>query len=231
MAAESYATRIARIISANINKGVDFLENRSADGVLAEAVREVDEILQDVRHELGKKISERHHYAKKLSELNNEHEKLSAQSGLAIKEGRDDLARAAVTKMLNIEAQLPVLEQSVVESQNGERELNSHIQALIAKKKELEDEYNEFVRHTKADPVTGDEPVASASGDVDAKISERVEKAESVFDRVYAASLGINRSQVAVGADDARRLAELQELETNNRIDERLKKIRTELTE
>lgn len=51
---ESIASRVGRIISGTVNQLVDAAESAAPEAVLEQALREVDQAIQDVRAELGK---------------------------------------------------------------------------------------------------------------------------------------------------------------------------------
>jgi hypothetical protein len=68
-------------------------------------------VIDDVRHELGSSSrANRHLSQQQHASLNGQHAKLAEQIDEAMAQGRDELARAAVARQLDIEAQLPVLE-------------------------------------------------------------------------------------------------------------------------
>ena len=137
---------------------------------------------------------------------------------LAVKEGREDLAEAAVGRQLDIEAQLPVLESAVTDNEAGEQELEGLIAALQAKKRQMRDELSQY-RDAQVDATqiqTSGSGASSGSGGVDQKVSQ----AESAFERVFEMA-----GKVPAGGGDTKtqgQLAELDDLARKNRIQERL---------
>lgn len=220
---ESIASRVGRIISGSMNAIIDAVENAAPETVMEEAIREVDGAIDEVRAELGKVVASKHVANQRLMDENHKHEELAEKIELAIAEKRDDLAEAAVAKQLDIEAQIPVLENTIADTGNQEKELESYITALQAKRREMKEELK-LLRQSRQDSsiVPSDNPMAANDG-----IDASVRKAESAFDRVMERATGIVGNESSITPADASKLAELDELARNNRIQERLKAIKS----
>ncbi|TNC91929.1 PspA/IM30 family protein [Thalassolituus sp.] len=216
---EGLLTRIGRLISASANTLVDSLENAAPEMVMEEAVREIDQAITDVRAQLGKTEAARYMSTKTLNTENTRHAELQAQIEIAVKEKRDDLAEAAISRQMDIEAMIPVIEKSIADSDAEITELNSYIQALQAKKREMEESLTTFRKAAAHHSQGGDGAAAATSRDV----AGDVDKATAAFNRVMnkAGAPGITHS------DDGK-LAELEQLARSNRIQERLARMKTE---
>uniref|UniRef100_UPI00257D294C PspA/IM30 family protein n=1 Tax=Thalassolituus sp. UBA2009 TaxID=1947658 RepID=UPI00257D294C len=136
---EGLLKRIGRLVSASANSLVDSLENAAPTMVMEEAIREIDSAIADVRAQLGKVEAARYLSAKSLNADNSRHAELQAQIEVAVAQGRDDLAEAAIARQMDIEAMIPVVEKSIADSDAEINELNSYIQALQAKKREMQE--------------------------------------------------------------------------------------------
>ncbi|MGU3628192.1 PspA/IM30 family protein [Comamonas sp. C24C] len=132
---DSLKTRVGRIIAGSAHALVDHLENQAPQATMEQTVREVDTIIADVRHELGIVSANRHLAQQQHSKLNGHHAQLVDQVQQALSLDRDDLARAAIARQLDIEAQIPVLETTLAEHANKEEELKGYAAALLAKKR------------------------------------------------------------------------------------------------
>lgn len=216
---ESLTNRVGRIISGSLNALVDAVENAAPELVMEEAIREIDAAIDEVRAELGRSLAGMHVANQRLMEERRKHEDLSEKIQLAVKEGRDDLAEAAIAKQLDIEAQIPVLESTVSDAAEQEKELEGYVVALQAKKREMKEELSQFRAALRdSNGLKTDSAGNSATGNgVDAS----VRKAESTFDRVMERAVGVG-SRTMPDRKDASKLAELDELARNNRIQERL---------
>ncbi len=212
---ESITGRVGRIISSSVNALVDALENVAPHLVMEEAIREIDGVLDEVKVELGKTLSQKHLAEKRLSDQRKRHVELSQQAQLAVDKGRDDLAEVAIAQQMDIEVQIPVLEQAVGECSGKEKELEGYINALKAKRREMRDELRRFNDSLKN---SGN----SAGGGVDStgSIADKVEKAGSAFERILENNSGLPSANRDM--DKEAKLAELEELARQNRIKERL---------
>ncbi len=217
--AESIASRVGRIVSGSVSALVSAVENAAPETVMAEAITEIDRAIDEVRLELGRVLGEKHLASTRLMKESQQHEELKEKIALALEEGREDLAEAAVGRQLDIETQIPVLEQAVAECESREGELEGYVKALQAKKRLMKEELQEYrdslVEATQTVPSASQGEARTGGG-----VERKVAAAESTFERVFE-----NASNVAPSSSDAgtaARLAELDELARRNRIQERL---------
>ncbi|MFP4012536.1 MAG: PspA/IM30 family protein [Chitinispirillaceae bacterium] len=209
---ENLASRVGRIITGGANKVVSMIEHAAPEIVLEEALREIDSAVYDVRSELGKVIAQKHMANTRLVELNKNHDDLDEKITFALKENREDLAEAAVSKQLDLEAQIPVVEKSVVEYDKQQKELENYAAALVAKKRELSQEFQEF-KKVRAESAKDSSAAVSQSNSA---LDDRLNRAEETFGRV------LDRAQMTTSAANEKQLAELEDLARKNRISERL---------
>lgn len=213
---DTITTRVGRIISGSINALVDAVENAAPEAVMEEAIREIDGVIDEVRAELGRTMANKHLASQRLMAENARHEELAEKIELAVAEGRDDLAEAAIARQLDLEAQLPVLDEAIAEGSRMEKELEGYLVALQAKKREMREELRQF-RGSRADvPQASD-----GSGTGHSTRERRADKATSAFDRVVERATGVVGSRTPGGLD-AVKLGELDELARQHRIQERL---------
>jgi len=217
--AEGLIKRIGRIISASSNAFVDSIENAAPQLVMEESIREIDAAISDVREQLGKIEAAKYLSSKSLNRENTKHSELQSHIQIALDAARDDLAEAAISKQMDIESLLPVLEKSIADDENEISELNSYISALQAKKREMQETLKEFIKtqgHLSEDSN-------SAGTSPNRNIAEQVENANSAFNRILEKS-GV---PVADSNGNESKLAELEELARSNRIKERLAKAKS----
>jgi len=224
---ERLISRVGRIISGSFNSLIDAIENAAPETVMEEAIREIDSAIDDVRAELGKVIANKHLANSRLMEENRKHEDLQGKIEMAVKESRDDLAEAAIATQLDIEAQIPVLESTIADCGNQEKELEGYINALLAKKREMKEDlrqYRDSLKEAKSSVSTSGSAAASGSDSVES----RVAKAESAFERIAEKATGIPGSGRMSDRKTATQLAELEKMARENRIKERLMTIKSE---
>jgi len=216
--ADSIAMRVTRIVSGSVHALLDVVEDATPEATMAQAVREVDQVIDEVRAELGRVEAGKHLVMSQLNKLNTENEHLAEQIELALRQGREDLARSGLEKQINIEDQVPVLQKSLAEQRERGKELEGYITALLAKRREMEQALQEFMA-SRASQVAPGAQESRSSG------ARRVEHAESAFDRVMARQTGIAGLSAKVTADAAK-LKELQELQRTHRVEEKLAQLK-----
>jgi len=224
--AESIASRVGRLVSGSLNSIVDAVETMAPEVVMEEAIREVDRAIDDVRAELGKVLTSRHLGSRRLADEGRKHDDLSEKVRLALAEGREDLAEAAVAQMMDIEAQIPVLEETVNQARESEAELERYIAALQARKREMADDLKQYRAAKLSEGAGGDGTSAATSGD---GVGAAVERAETAFGRVMENTASVAGSLGPRDRKTAAQLAELDELARRNRIKERLAAFRNDV--
>lgn len=221
---ESITSRVSRIISGSARKLVEILESAAPEIVMEEAIVEVDSAIFDVRSELGKVSAAKYLANSRLMEANKKHENLSVKIEFAIEQKRDDLAEAAVSQQLDIEAQIPVLETAISESNDKIKELEGYITALQAKKREMREELREFriAQESSKSVLSGNIP--AANGEIEIKVA----RAEAAFDRVIENTTGFIGPD-SINIKSSAQIVELEEMHRKNRVQERLASIKTKM--
>jgi len=219
---EGLSSRVSRIISGSLNAILDAVEDAAPDAIMEQSIREIDDAIEEVRTELGRVIATKHLANKKLSDKNSEHEDLSDKIEIALGEKREDLAESAVSHQLDIEAQIPVLEQSIADAAEQERELEGYIAALQARKREMKEELQLFRQARKASSV------GTSDGGAEASVERGVSNATKTFERVMERQSGLDTGGMTA-PKTAAQLQELEALARKNRVNERLAAIKTRL--
>ncbi|QJR14613.1 PspA/IM30 family protein [Usitatibacter palustris] len=217
--ADSISARVTRIVGGSVHALLDTVENAAPEATMAQAIREVDQVIDEVRIELGRAEAAKHLVTSQLNKLNTESERLASQVEVAIEQGREDLARAGVEKQINIEDQLPVLQKMLAEQSERGHDLEGYITALLAKKREMEEALREFIAARASQVPPG------VSTNNSGRAQMRVDNAGSAFDRVMARQTGVSGLSPNVTAN-ATQLKELQDLQRSHRVEERLAKLR-----
>ena len=213
---ETLSRRVGRLVSGGFHALIDAAENLAPEAVMNESIREIENAVDEVRAELGKVLAQKHLAAKKMADESNRHEAIDANLQAAVAAGRDDLAEAGIAEQMDIEARLPVLENTIADCAAQEKELEGFIAALQAKKREMQQQLQDW---RAAQQSMGTGKTASGNGSDLNRIARDAEKSDNTFDRV------MGRQNAVHSSTDAAQLAKLKELEDlsrNNRIAERL---------
>jgi len=201
------------------------MEQAAPDAIMEQAIREVDDAVEEVRKNLSAVISERHLALKRLAEENKRFEDLEEKISLALKEQRDDLAEAAVSRQLDIEAQLPIIQSRIEGLSGNQNELEGYILALQGKRREMEEELRELqaTRRSAENASKGNE-----SSIADPAVQGQVERASGAFERAKRNLPGGDMGSIKSSPDDAKKIAELDNLSRKNRVQERLHKLKAD---
>lgn len=216
---ESISTRVTRIVGGGLHAFLDAMEQAAPEAAMAQAIREVDLAMDEVRAELGKALAHRHLAESHLARLETRHGELAAQIAVAVERGEDGLSRAGIAKQLDIEAQKPVLDQAIADAVRDGQELESYLLALQAKKRDMEDALRDFIAARAA------QQRGPAGGGADTSAG-RVEQAEAVFGRVLARETGVVPAAARAEAAEAAKLKELAELARDHAIEARLAQLK-----
>jgi len=215
---ETITTRVARIIAGGTHSLLDKIEDLAPDAIMAQSIREIEQIIAEIRLDLGKAEAAKHLVNLQIAKLQGEYDTLSAQITHAVSQQRDDLAKAAIGRQTDIEDFLPVLQKSLAEQSERSTLLASYITALLAKKRELEQIFNDYLATQTDSGNSSAQPTLSDK-------QNRIENAENAFERALTRQLGVSGLQTGA-LEDAAKLKELADLKRSNRIAERLAAIK-----
>lgn len=213
--AESLFNRVRRLVSASIGDLVDSMEKAGGVSVMREAIREVDRAIDDVRIELVE-VGTKRRQAERHIKLTGQHlEQLSEKAQLALGQAREDLAEAALSRQVDLEAQLPLLEATRAEAQAEEAKLESCVAALAARKAEMEADLAAFESARRSAILD------VAAPERDNAVERRAEAAEGAFDRAMKMQDGA-AGPARADIETAGKLAELERLGRHAKIADRL---------
>lgn len=224
---ESISARVGRLISGTTNMLVEKVENLAPEVVMQQAIREVEGAIDDVRHELGKTLSKQHMASRRLADESQKHAETSEKVQLALDNDREDLAETAIAMLIDIETQIPILENTIAESKESVSEYEGYIAALQARRREMEEELSTFrdaKQATQAELGSSDD---SSSTGTSSNVGSNVRDAERAFERAMRGAGGVSSSSETPDQHTAAKRAELEELARTNRIKERLQAFRS----
>lgn len=225
---ETLKHRVGRIMTGSLHAWLDRLEDQAPEALMEQSIREAESLVGEVRHELGCVAARRHLAQQQHAHLNAQHSTLAEQIDTALAQSREDLARAAVARQVDIEAQLPVLEATLAEQLRQETELHSYVTALLAKQREMQDALVRF-RANRPDALVGQAsrqpggPVGTSSPQV---LEQRMAAVSNAFDRLHARQTGLSGTTSGGSLTQAAQLQELENLVRDHKIAERLAQIK-----
>ncbi|MBL8302393.1 MAG: PspA/IM30 family protein [Ideonella sp.] len=218
---DTLKTRVGRVIAGSVHALIDRIEDQLPEAMLEQAIRDADAVIGDVRHELGLVSANRHLSQQQHAKLNTQHEVLTGQINEALASDREDLARAAVARQLDIEAQLPVLETTLADHARQESELQGYVAALLAKQREMQEALADFRKSRAAAASTTASPGVAASS-----AEQRMDRVTGAFDKIYERQTGLSGTARSTSLQQAAQLKELDDLTRNHQIAERLARLK-----
>jgi len=219
--ADTLKARVGRTIAASVHALIDRIEDQSPATAMEQTLREADGVIDDVRQELGKASANRHLAQQQHARLNSQHAELIEQIDLALGQGREDLARAAVARQLDIEAQIPVLETTLADLARQESELQGYVAALLAKRREMEEALQGF----RASRLAASGPGATPS-EPHRSAEHRMDNIAVAFDRIHQRQTGLSGTDQKKSLQQAAQLKELDDLVRDNKIAERMAQLK-----
>ena len=220
---ETPINRVVRIVSGSIHDTVDAVETYQAESIMRQAIREIDQTISDVKAETRKSNGNRLLAQKRQKMTETKLKELSEKASIAISNNRDDLAEAALSRQLDLEAQIPVLKQAEETAEKNNEELNSFMQALIGRKSEMQSELDAFIMMRKEQNIGGVE----SDGPNVVRLEDRADHAIEAFDRVMkngGGAAGYTNSN----CDTVVQMNELNTIIRKKRISERLAELKAE---
>jgi phage shock protein A len=213
--AESIFERVSRLLSATVEEAVDRMEQAGGDVVMREAIREADRAIDEVKAELEAKMAQRLQAARQQKMLAERAEELTAKARFAVKEGRDDLAEAALSRQIDFEAQAKSLDAVQARAREHEQRLEDGLNALNTRKRQMEDALQAYLISRQEAAHGGDGPSRPGRS-----AEKKVDAAEQAFDRAMAGAGGVGFARA--DADTINRVAEIDGMQKSATVAERL---------
>jgi len=216
MAMEGVVARVGRVMAGMAHSVVDMAEEANPEAVVAQALREIDGAIDEVRTELGRAKGEQMRVEARMKQLEEERGTLEKRIDTALQNGRDDLAEAGVARQLDIEAQANLLAQLRVEAEGEIQKLESSLDAVRASRREAEDRLRDL-RH--ATMVAPDGTVIGGRDSAIDRANAKIEKALNATGRITGVPNG-------PAVQNAGALQDLEALHRDNQIKERLAQLK-----
>ncbi len=163
---EGILSRMGRLIAGLANAAVDKVEGANKIAVIEQALHEIDAAADEARTDLGKARAEEYRIASRRTEIVDDLTALDAKIRLAISTDREDLAKAGVSRQIDLEAQIAALDKALADASEQIDEGQKALQAVLATRREAEARLADFkrsvARHTPEE-ATGGVPRATAT--------------------------------------------------------------------
>jgi phage shock protein A len=124
-------TRFSDIVNSNINAILDKAED--PEKIVRLMIQEMEDTLVEVRSAAARSIADKKDLNRKIEAFENERRDWDEKAELAMRKGREDLAKAALVEKSRVVAAVDVLKEDYVAVDEGLTKLNEDIARLEAK--------------------------------------------------------------------------------------------------
>ncbi len=214
--------RIARVLTSTAHTLVDKIEGLNEEGILEAAIREVDGAIEEVHIAQGESLARKHHVNKAIERLTHERNRLEDEAETAVRSGREDLAVAGLSRIDDIERQLPELESQMLDHKAEADRLGQSLESLKARRAQMADDLVALRRTRAQSPAAG----GRASG-LTSQI--KAERAENAFNDRYAKATGTDRATLHAREAEQGRLRDLSSVARDSRVQLRLEQLKARL--
>jgi phage shock protein A len=124
-------TRFSDIVNSNINAILDKAED--PEKIVRLMIQEMEDTLVEVRSAAARSIADKKDLNRKLESLDRERRDWEDKAELAVRKGREDLAKAALVEKSRVASAAEVLKQDYIAVDEGLSKLNEDIARLEGK--------------------------------------------------------------------------------------------------
>ncbi|KMO35609.1 hypothetical protein VQ02_17135 [Methylobacterium variabile] len=193
---ETILTRVGRIIGGLSNAALDAVEDRNGLAIAQQALREIDEVIEEARRDLGKVRAEEHRLAARRGQLEAELTALPDKLQTALTSGREDLARAGIARQIDLESQIEAIDSSLASVAERHDAASKAVQAALAARRDAEHRISLLSKPQGrgGDPLAGYDDDAARAG--------KLERSLRAIDR----ATGTAAATAEAGVEDLDRL-------------------------
>ena len=206
---EGVLSRMGRLIAGIANAAIDKAEGTNKLAIIEQAIREIDAAADEARTDLGKARAEEYRIASRRTEITADMDALDEKIRLAVSSGRDDLAKAGVSRQIDLEAQIAALDKALADAKEHVDEGQKALQAVLATRREAEARLSDYKRS-----IAQHAPESSGGTTIRPQPGVSAAKAAAAVSRVT----GVPSGEVASSAE----LDELDRLHREQAIEARL---------
>lgn len=215
--------RIARVLTSTAHTLVDKIEGLNEEGILEAAIREVDGAVEEVHSAQGESLARKHHVTKAIERLAAERDRLETEAETALRAGREDLTVAGLSRIDDIERQLPELESQMLDHKAEADRLGQSLESLKARRAQMADDLISLRRTRAVTPSAGGRAPGAAA-------QIKADRAENAFNDRYAKSTGTDRSTLHAKEAEQAKLRDLGSVARDNRVQLRLEQLKARLS-
>lgn len=215
-------SRIVDIMKANINDMIDKAED--PEKMVKQLIVEMEEQVDEATRALGQAMGSQKVAAKELADAEAVAADWNDKARVALKAGREDLARKALDAKVGIDAQVAQLQASYDSITAQVNKLKDQVQGLKMKLDEARARQNVLIARSKMADAAADVATSISSTSVDSAFAklDRLERKVTEKEATAEAFTEIN-------AGEASLKDEFEDLQHKDAVDSELKRLKDEL--
>jgi phage shock protein A len=217
---ESISTRLRRIARARMESLVDSLEQSSSPAVMAEAIREMERLMDEAQREKDQAVIRRLAAVRSQKLLRERLLDLEQKARFAIAEGREDLAEIALGRQIDFEAGIADLDGTIAAAAEEEERLA----AVAADLAQRHDAMVETLKARQEAEAEADR-VGAVVGGPTADRTRAADRAESAFQRALG-GLGSVAGAPVADPETRKGLGEIERMARRRDVAERMAKLK-----
>ncbi len=150
MTNESILARMGRIIAGVANAAIDKAEGANKIAVIEQAIRDIDAAADEARAELGKTHATEFRLRSRRKEVHEDIQALDEKIRTALAAKRDDLAKAGISRQIDLESQMTAIDKALADVEVNIEEGQKALQAVLATRREAQTRLEECKRSEMA---------------------------------------------------------------------------------
>jgi phage shock protein A len=209
---DSVFVRIERIVRTSADRALELAERASGVVLVREAARELEQAEQRLRADRQTADRKGRRAADAQKEIRAKLAELTDHARYALGKGREDLARAAVARQVELEKETGDWETIAAEAKIEAKCIDDALAQVVARRKQIQSELATLEREQSASA-----PARGGKEGVQARVATAMDKADRIFERAMS-----ERSAVSEPAEAARAMADIAAMKRDDAIEERL---------
>jgi hypothetical protein len=194
---EGILSRMGRLIAGVANAAIDKAEGANKVAIIEQAIREIDNAANEARSELGKTRAEEFRIKSRRKQILADLAALDEKIRTAISIGRDDLAKAGVSRQIDLESQIAAIDKALADVEVNVEEGQKALQAVLATRREAQSRLDDFKR---SEP----DLVKETARGQRARPKADVEQASAIVSRLTGVPIAV--SEIGLELDELDRL-------------------------
>jgi len=209
---DSVFVRVERIVRTSADRALELAERASGVVLVREAARELQQAEERLRADRQAADRKAQRAADAQKEIRAKLTELTDHARYALGKGREDLARAAVARQVELEKEAGDWETIAAEAKVEAKCIDDAVAQVTARRKQIQTELHALEREQAAGA-----PARTGKEGVVARVAKAMDKADRIMERAQA-----ERGPIAEPAEAARAMADIAAMKRDDAIEERL---------